>query len=181
MTLWIFLDNIIVWATSILHFKGHCMRNLQYEIRIYQKVIIKSQRQFMYGSNFYGSEVIILTRYEISQWTEIKKSIQKLFKKLRPKSKIDGFLNNTVYLGTLICSFSKKSLLPLQGFLLTRLFFQSLKKQHKQMTPVKKREPTKKKSSSILELTQRFKLYHGLQALVIQIGSTKILKLEVGK
>ena len=52
MTLWIFLDNIIVWAPCILHSKGLGMRNLQYEIRICQK------RQFMYGSNFYGSDVI---------------------------------------------------------------------------------------------------------------------------
>ena len=37
------------------------------------------------------------------------------------------FLNNTVYFGTLICPFSTKSLLRLHGFLLTRLFFQSLK------------------------------------------------------
>ena len=42
-----------------------------------------------------------------------------------------GFLNNTVYFGTLICPFSTKSLLHLHGFLLTQLFFQSLKKQHK--------------------------------------------------
>ena len=33
------------------------MRNLQYEMRICKKVIIKSQRQFMYGSNFYVSDV----------------------------------------------------------------------------------------------------------------------------
>ena len=31
------------------------MRNLQYEMRICQK---RSKRQFMYGSNFYGSDVI---------------------------------------------------------------------------------------------------------------------------
>ena len=37
------------------------------------------------------------------------------------------FLNNTVYFGTLICPFSTKSLLRLHGFLLTWLFFQSLK------------------------------------------------------
>ena len=44
------------------------------------------------------------------------------------------FSNNTVYFGILICPFSTKSLLHLHGFLLTRLFFQSLKKQHKQRT-----------------------------------------------
>ena len=38
-------------------------------------------------------------------------------------SKQHGFLNNTVYSGTLICPFSTKSLLHLHGFLLTRLFF----------------------------------------------------------
>ena len=37
VTLWIFLDNIIVWAPSLLHFKGLGMRNLQYEMRISQK------------------------------------------------------------------------------------------------------------------------------------------------
>ena len=30
-------DNIIVWAPSILYFKGLGMRNLQYQIRICQK------------------------------------------------------------------------------------------------------------------------------------------------
>ena len=45
-----------------------------------------------------------------------------------------GFLNNTVYFGTLICPLSTKSLLRLHGFLLTRLFFQSLKKLRKQRT-----------------------------------------------
>ena len=47
----------------------------------------------------------------------------------------DGFLNSTVYFGTLICPFSTKSLLRLHGFLLTRLLFKSLKKQRKQRTP----------------------------------------------
>ena len=31
------MDNIIVWAPIILHFKGIGMRNLQYEVRICQK------------------------------------------------------------------------------------------------------------------------------------------------
>ena len=58
MTLLILLDDIIVRApSSILHFKGLGMRDLQYEIRISKKVIIKSQRLFMYGSNFYASDV----------------------------------------------------------------------------------------------------------------------------
>ena len=46
-----------------------------------------------------------------------------------------GFLNNTVYFGTLICPFSTKLLLRLHGFLLTQLFFQSLEKLCKQRTP----------------------------------------------
>ena len=49
-----------------------------------------------------------------------------------------GFLNNTVYFGTLICPFSTKSLFRLHGFLLTRLIFQSLKvskKTRKERTP----------------------------------------------
>ena len=41
------------WHTS---FKGLGMRNLQYEMRICQKSQ-QSQRQFMYGSNFYDSDV----------------------------------------------------------------------------------------------------------------------------
>ncbi len=37
MTLRIFLDDIILWAPSILYLKGLVMRNLQYEMRICQK------------------------------------------------------------------------------------------------------------------------------------------------
>ena len=40
-----------------------------------------------------------------------------------------------VYFSNLICPFSTKSLLRLHGFLLTQLFFQSLKKHRKQKTP----------------------------------------------
>ena len=61
MTLWIFLDDTIVWAPSILHFKGLGMRNLQYEMRICKKShnkVTKSFFYFMYGSNFYESDVI---------------------------------------------------------------------------------------------------------------------------
>ena len=66
MTLWIFLDNIIVWAPSILHFKSLDMRNLQImKWGFAKKVIIKSQRQFMYGSNFYESDVILQEQF----WT----------------------------------------------------------------------------------------------------------------
>ena len=57
MTLWIFLDNIIVLREpSILHFKGHEKFAIWNE-DLPKKVIIKSQRQFMYGSNFYESDV----------------------------------------------------------------------------------------------------------------------------
>ena len=42
------------WYTS---FKFLGMIDLQYKMRICQKVIIKLQRQFMYGSNFYESDV----------------------------------------------------------------------------------------------------------------------------
>ena len=48
-----------------------------------------------------------------------------------------GFLNDTIYFGTLICPFSTKSLLRLHGCLLTQLFFLSLKKQRKQRIPCK--------------------------------------------
>ena len=45
----------------MIYFKGLGMRNLQYEMRVCQKkVIINSQRQFMYGSNFFESEFNIL-------------------------------------------------------------------------------------------------------------------------
>ena len=55
VTFWIIL---LYWQlNSRLHFKGLGMRNLQYAMRIAKKVILKSQRQFMYGSNFYGSDV----------------------------------------------------------------------------------------------------------------------------
>ena len=40
---------------------------------------------------------------------------------------LTSFLSKMVYFGTPICPFSTKSLLHLHGFLLTRLFFQSLK------------------------------------------------------
>ena len=50
-------------------------------------------------------------------------------------TKLHDFLNNTIYFCTLICPFRTKSLLRLHGFLLTGLFFQSLKKQGKQRTP----------------------------------------------
>ena len=39
--------------------------------------------------------------------------------------RLHGFLNSTIYFGTLICPFSTKSLLRLPGLVLTRFFFQS--------------------------------------------------------
>ena len=48
---------------------------------------------------------------------------------------LHGFLNNLVYFSALICPFSTKLFLCLHDFLLTQLFFQSLKKQCKQRTP----------------------------------------------
>ena len=47
---------MIAQAPSIPHFKGLDMRNLQYEIRICQKPIIKSQCQCQCGSLFYDSD-----------------------------------------------------------------------------------------------------------------------------
>ena len=52
MTLLIFLDNVIVWAPCILHYKEKFARGFA------KKVLIMSQRQFRYGSNFYESDVI---------------------------------------------------------------------------------------------------------------------------
>ena len=37
MTFRIFLDDVIVWAPSVLHFKGLGIRNLQYEMSVCQK------------------------------------------------------------------------------------------------------------------------------------------------
>ena len=59
LAMWLFLDNIIIWAPSILHFKGLGMAweicNMKWGFAI--KVIIKSIQQFMYGLNFYGSDI----------------------------------------------------------------------------------------------------------------------------
>ena len=41
--------------------------------------------------------------------------------------RLHGFLNNTVYFGTLMCPFSTKSLLRLRSFLLTWFFPKSQK------------------------------------------------------
>ena len=49
--------------------------------------------------------------------------------------KIMRFILGLAYFGTLIWPFSTKSLLRFHGFLLTKLFFQSLKRQRKQKTP----------------------------------------------
>ena len=65
MTLGIFLDTIILWAPSIHHSMVLAWEICNMKLRFAKKVIIKSQRQFMYGSNFYGSDVIkILTTFE---------------------------------------------------------------------------------------------------------------------
>ena len=57
-----------------------------------------------------------------------------LINEYRQSSADTGFLNIIVFFGTLLCPYSTKSLLHQHGFLLTRLFFQSLKKQCKQRT-----------------------------------------------
>ena len=46
LSLWIILDNIIVWAPCILHFKGLGMRNLKYEMRICKKSHNKVTKPF---------------------------------------------------------------------------------------------------------------------------------------
>ena len=58
-----------------------------------------------------------------------------MFYNIQAVLSLHGFLNNMIYFGTLICPFSTKSLFRLHGFLLTRFFFQSLKKHRKQRTP----------------------------------------------
>ena len=57
MTLRIFLDNIVLWAPSILHFKGLGIRNLQNEMKICQKSHNKVTKTVLNGSNFYVSDV----------------------------------------------------------------------------------------------------------------------------
>ena len=57
--LWISLDNISVWSPSIT---GLGKKNLLYEIKICNKAIIKSQRQFICGSNIYGSDFTLTVR-----------------------------------------------------------------------------------------------------------------------
>jgi len=51
--------SYVIWAPGILHFEGLGMRNLQYEMRICQKSHNKVTKIVMYGSNFYGSDVLI--------------------------------------------------------------------------------------------------------------------------
>ena len=58
--LWIFLDRIIVLAPSIPHFKGLGMRNLQYEISIYQKI---NNKATMTRSSYF--DFCWLTRYAL--------------------------------------------------------------------------------------------------------------------
>ena len=57
--LWISLDQIIVQAPIIPHFKGLVMRNLEYEIRICQKIHTKVTITMSMLSRFFESDVII--------------------------------------------------------------------------------------------------------------------------
>ena len=66
MTLYTFLDNIIVLAPSILYLKGLGM-NKDFP----KKVIIKSQSQFMYGFDFYGSDITPSNLRDIPQAFDI--------------------------------------------------------------------------------------------------------------
>ena len=50
-----------VHAPDIPHFKGLGMKKFQFEIRIWQKIIIKSQWQSQVTTKFYESDVIYLT------------------------------------------------------------------------------------------------------------------------
>ena len=64
LSLWLYEYSWVIslfgHLNSILHFKVLGIRNLQCEMRICQKkVMIKSVSQFMHGSNFYESDVII--------------------------------------------------------------------------------------------------------------------------
>ena len=59
--LWIFFDNIIVWAHSILILKVSAWEICNMKWGFAKKVKIKSQRQVMYGSIFYESDVILFS------------------------------------------------------------------------------------------------------------------------
>jgi hypothetical protein len=48
----------MIRTPSMPYFKGLDMINLQYEIRSCQKIKIKSQSPFMFGTNFNASDVI---------------------------------------------------------------------------------------------------------------------------
>ena len=54
------MDWNIVLAPSIPHFKDLGIGNLQYELKICQIAIIKSQLQFVCISNFYEYDFILL-------------------------------------------------------------------------------------------------------------------------
>ena len=58
MTLWILLDNIIVWAPGILYLKVLAWEIYNMKWGFAKKVIIKSQWQHVHGSNFYESDII---------------------------------------------------------------------------------------------------------------------------
>ena len=70
VTLWIFLDNIIVWAPDILHLKVLAWEICNMKWGFAKEVIVKSQRQFMYGSNLSESDVTFAERScgEINCW-----------------------------------------------------------------------------------------------------------------
>ena len=56
--LWMSLDRTIVQAPRIPHFKSLGMRNLQYEISIYQKLIIKPRWQCQVTLIFSESHIV---------------------------------------------------------------------------------------------------------------------------
>ena len=84
VTLWIFLDTIIVWAPSILYFTGLGMRNFQYEMRIYQKShnkVTKTvqvwfeflwiRRYFVLWQNLWSQDIY----YIFPEWVQTAKNI----------------------------------------------------------------------------------------------------------
>ena len=92
MTLWIFLDNIIVWAPSINNFKGLGMRRLQYEMRI----CLKSHNKVT-NTVYVLFEFLWIRRY-MATLIRISKNILDLIRLLKYKN----FMSCFVYL--LICT-----------------------------------------------------------------------------
>ena len=58
--------NDYVPTPNIPDFKGLIMRNLQYEIKNCQKVVLKALGHILYGSNFIASDVRYVTVIEKS-------------------------------------------------------------------------------------------------------------------